>query len=383
MKTPSWIILTVACLICIICPSCTTPPDRDPRTLRIQTSVPATMTLTSSSLRYPLPIGDTPYTNDRLTLNNTLIADKELRKGKDQEQTTVLIEKLRNTEILIRSKKEPDLYKSASISVPPWNHDIDLGLPAKIEESELMGILFEIKDETGAQTAGYRLKLQDREHNLPFQMELKEGEYIFKLIDPSGTAFSGRLKLYNADNEFVNFAYVPVFQKITPVELAEIARREKEPRLYTSTVEESNTLLSQVWIGSRTSTENILIGNSQPKNIEIIFQQSNATITIQGETLGPRFFLSERQKEYELEFTVQRQNKSPLKVYGLLEIPKITRSDTTLTSFEIQLNNEEIYQIVGENKVIKKYGIYRAPEKPDETVPIYNLILGKRKPRAK
>ena len=117
---------------------------------------------------------------DRIWVANSLIADPALSKGKPDASTEILLEELVNVTkvtLQVEAQTEPGLYAKKALTVPPWDYDIDLGIPAQVSRSEKIGVAFALPEGM----AGYRLRIQNQELNLPTKLELTEGEYIFQL----------------------------------------------------------------------------------------------------------------------------------------------------------------------------------------------------------
>jgi len=266
----------------------------------------------------------------------------------------------------------------SGLPVPTRGHKVEPELPAMANASEEMVVEFAILSEsTRMEATGYKMRLRDRQYELPTRLELEEGSYVFQLQAPRGISFSGLLELDNADDEYVRFAYIPVFLKLTTSELAAIGAGIREPRLYTTCVEGADSRLASVWIGSRTTTEEVSLGPPQggrPRNIEVVMGRRDAVLTVEGKPRRPRFCLDSNSKH---SVTIQVDDQ---KVYGLIEIEKL-RIDASLTSFKIDLSDEELRQIIDDHRVIKKQGIYQAPEGATQKVGIYTLTLGNRPPQ--
>lgn len=357
---------------------CVAPPPAVPtRTLVVDCTPRARVELRSSSLTSAIYLGETPLEVDTIHVRNSLVRSTSQGAVPLLSMVPLAISGLDGVSLRLTAAQDAPLYASRSLRVPPWNHsNVDLGLPMKASGTgRQMGVEFAIASgRSGESLEGFKLRLSDKQIDLPKRLELEEGEYIFQLEDPDGQTFSGLLALTNGDDDFVRFAYVPVFQKLTDIELNEIAARQREPRMYTTQVDGANTLLAGVWIGSRTSTEEISLGTERSNNIEVIFDDDDASMTIEGHNPGPRFYLDSESKQY---VTIKKGGAT---VYGVLEIKKLRR-DTTLTSFEISLSDGDLTKIMHDHKVIKKSGVYQAPEKPDRKIPIYDLTLGQRPPR--
>ena len=374
--------LYIQLVLALLISGCATSPDRPPRRLSISCRPEATVTLECSKFRSPLLLGvagEKRLSRDRIRVANSLIVDPALSKGKPDASTEILLEELVNvTKVTLQVQAQTDasLYAKRTLTLPPWNHDIDLGLPAQVSRSEKIGLDFALPGHMD----GFRLLIQNQELDLPAKLELTEGSYVFQLRDQLGTTFSGLLQLYNSEAEFVRFAFVPVFQKINAVELKEIADRKREPRLYTTRIEGKSTVLANVWLGSRTSTAGVVLGSGKPRNIEVIFSKPNATLLLDNESATGRFEVTGGQKHY-LTINIPGKDGAEATIYGLLDVPAIARIDTALTSFEIILSEDEITQVLQEHKVVKQFGSYQPPERPEEKLRMYELILGERMPR--
>ena len=363
-----WVLAPLACAGLLA--GCATRPARPPETLEIACRPPAIAALNSAAISGSLSLGPTPIAMQSVSIPNTVLLNDSLRRGKPEESTTVTLEKLQQVagfSVSLQAAEEPALYEHAPLAVPPWKHSVDLGFPSQTKATSKIGVDFAMP---GAPSA-YTLKIQRQQVALPTRMELPEGRYIFQLVDDKGRAFSGLLELFNSDAEFVRFAFVPVFQKITPSELAEIGKREREPRLYTTSVDGKGTPLANVWLGSRTSTEAIRLGDSQVKNIdlEVEFGRGDARLLVDNQSTPPRFFVAGSSRHYLTVLLPAKDGPAVTNViYGALDVPLLKDVTATLTSFEINISDDDVRQIVSDHKVIKKYGVYQAPEAADRKV---------------